>query len=132
MPLSVLVQTSHASAEATVERLLALGIDAHVIDEPNALVKLASGGSYRVRVAVPETELERARAELARWEVEAGPRVNQLARGVERGLLLTWIPPLVPLGVWLTRPGATALLWAALGLWLGGLLAWIAWSRRAR
>jgi len=131
MPLSVLVQTSHASAEATVERLLALGIDAHVIDEPNALVKLASGGSYRVRVAVPEAELARAREELARWEVEAAPRVSQLARGVERGLLLTWLPPLVPLGVWLTRPGANALLWLALGLWLGGLVAWVVWSRRA-
>jgi hypothetical protein len=85
--LVVLLQTGRVAAEATVERLQEIEIDARVIDEPNVFVKLTTGGNYQVRVVVPEEDLERARAELARWEVESGPRIEALAREVRLGAL---------------------------------------------
>jgi len=130
MALVPLLQTGRVAAEATAERLQALGIDAQVVDQPNLFVRLASGGNYRVRVAVPEEELEPAREELARWEEEARPRVRALAGEVGRVLVLTAIPPL-GLGLWLlTRPVVP--IWglaAVLGFWLGGLAAWVLFSR---
>src|SRR5262245_2649214 len=87
MALVVLLQTGRVAAEATVDRLQEIEIDAQVIDEPNVFVKLTAGGNYQVRVVVPEEDLERARAELARWEVESGPRIEALAREVRRGAL---------------------------------------------
>src|SRR5262245_33054015 len=87
MALVVLLQTGRVAAEATVDRLQEIEIDAQVLDDPNVFVKLTAGGNYRVRVVVPEEDLERARAELARWEVESRPRVDALAREVRRGAL---------------------------------------------
>jgi hypothetical protein len=132
MSLAVLLQTSRASAEATVERLQACGIEeAQVIDQPNVIARLASGGSYRVRVGVPEQELAAAQAELARWDAEARPRVRKLAREVQVGLSCASLPA-AALGAWFaTWPKANLWSWAAvIGLWLLGLSAWALRSRR--
>lgn len=128
--LSVLLATGRVSAEATLERLLAIGIEARILDQPNVFVRLASGGNYRVRVVVPEADLALARAELARWEVEAGPRVQALAGEVRRVLVLAALPAL-GLAAWLlTRdPVPKWSLPAIFGFWLGGLGAWVLWSR---
>ena len=131
MALAELVQTGRVAAEATVARLQAFEIDAHVIDEPNVFVKLASGGNYRVRVVVPEEDLERARAELARWEREAAPRVRALAREARLGLFVSALPALALL-VWilLRRDKDTGLWIAIVPAWLAGLMGWALWSRR--
>ncbi len=131
MGLTVLLQTSRVSAEATVDRLQAAEIDAQVIDRPNPFLKLSAGGNYRVRVAVPEEDLERARAELALWETEARPRVHRLAREVQLGLMLGSLPALAVGGVFLARPPETVLVWPTLLLvWFCGLAGWAWWSRR--
>lgn len=134
MPLAVLLSTSRISAQATVERLQALEIDAQVLDDPNVFVKLASGGSYRVRVAVPEEELERARQELAHWDRAAAPRVEALAREMRLGFFLGSLPALALL-LWLVlRSEKDTGLWIAIApAWLAGLMGWALWSRlRAR
>ena len=130
MALAVLLQTSRVSAEATVERLLARDIAAEIIDQPNSIVRLASGGNYRVRVAVPEEQLDAARAEIAAWEAEAAPRVNALARQVQLGLLGASLPA-IALGAWfLTQPAQAFWRWAlVIGVWLTGLGVWVFWTR---
>lgn len=146
MALSVLLQTSRVSAEATVERLQALEIDAQVLDQPNVWVKLASAGTYRVRVAVPEADVERARAELARLEGEARPRVGSLAKEVQRVLLGATLAAGAVGGILLALGGASSppssssssstsssgfhyeLVWAA-GVWLAWIAVWVVRSR---
>ncbi|MSR61009.1 MAG: hypothetical protein EXS08_00995 [Planctomycetes bacterium] len=128
MALSVLLQTSRVSAEATVERLQALEIDAQVLDQPNLWVKLASAGTYRVRVAVPEAELERARAELARLDGEAGPRVRSLANEVQRVLLVATLVAGALGGILLALGARYELAWAA-GVWLAWIAVWVVRSR---
>jgi len=125
------LQTGRVAAEATVARLRSVGIEAEVVGEPNGLVKLASGGNYRVRVLVAEAELERAREELRRWESEAGPRVEALARDIRWGFLAGSAPALA-LALWLLlRENKQTLLWLAIApAWLAGLMGWAAWSRR--
>jgi hypothetical protein len=128
--LVVLLQTSRVSAEATVARLRALDIDAQVIDRPNVLLKLSSGGNYRVRVVVPEQELARAREELSRWESEARTRVQALARDVQLGLALGSLPAaLLALGLLLRPPAEPCWWWLVLPAWGTGLLGWALWSR---
>jgi len=128
MPLTVLLQTSRASAEATVERLQALEIDAQVVDRPNLFVKLASGGNYRVRVAVPEEELGRARTEVERWEVEARPRVQGLAREVSLVLGGITLAAAVLAGLLLALGVSSGSLWG-LAAWILGVAGWVVRSR---
>lgn len=130
MALAVLLQTSLRSAEATVERLGARGIEAVLVDRPNAIAWLLSGGTYRARVAVPEEALAEARAEIGRWEAEAAPRIRELAHAAQRGMLLASLPALaLALGIGLARP-ASALGWiASFLLWLAGLAVWGVRSR---
>ncbi len=131
--LAVLLQTGRVAAQATVARLQALAIDAQVLDEPNVFVKLASGGNYRVHVAVPEEELERSRTELARWEADAGPRVEALTRELRFGFLLGSLPALALLLWLLLRHEKNTGLWLAIvPAWLAGLMGWAFWDRRRR
>jgi hypothetical protein len=131
MALAVLLHTSRVSAEATAERLSDLGIDARVIDEPNVFVRIVTGGNYRVRVAVPKEELERAHAELARWAAEAHPRVRLLAGEVQRVLLGATLGALLVLAAALLLGAREyALVWMG-GTWLGLLALWVLRSRRA-
>lgn len=133
MGFVVLTQLAHVSAVATCDRLAAIGIEAQILDQPNLFTKGATGGRYVVRVAVDEQDLELARAELARWEIEAAPRVASLARELRPQFLLGSLPALVLLvlvlvGVlrwdwnWLWGAGV-------LGLWFGGVVAVMAWHR---
>ena len=113
-------------------RLQALAIDAQVMDEPNAFVKLASGGNYRVRVAVPEEALARAKEELALMDAAAGPRVAVLAREMRLGFLLGSLPALALVAWLIVRQDKSTALWIAVApAWLAGLMAWAAWSRRS-
>jgi hypothetical protein len=130
MALAVVLETGRVAAEATVARLLAAEIEAQVLGEPNVFVKLASGGNYRVRIVVPEEELERARAELSRWDEGARPRVAAMARELRLGFLLGSLPALALL-LWLVlRSDKDTVLWIAIvPAWLAGLMGWAFWSR---
>jgi len=131
MAMAELLETGRVAAEATVARLLAQDIDAQVFDEPNVFVKITTGGNYRVKVIVPEEELERARAEIARMQSEAGPRVQALAREARLGLLVSALPALALLVWLLLRQDKSTGLWLAIiPAWLAGLMAWAFWSRR--
>jgi len=130
VPLAVLLQTSQTSAEAVVARLERERIEAVVIDEPHWIARLVSFGTYRVRVAVPEERLAEARAALARQDEEARPRLNALAREVQRALLVASLPALA-LGIALALLGSSSwIAWTALlPLWIGGLALWSVLSR---
>jgi hypothetical protein len=129
--LAEILSTSRVAAEATVDRLQALGIDAQILDAPNVFVRLTSGGNYRVRVAVPEETLARAREELARLDAAAGPRVEALARELRLGFLLASLPALALVAWLLVRADKDTGLWIAVApVWLAGLMAWAGWSRR--
>jgi len=126
-----LVKTSPAAAEATVQRLGEAGIEAEIVDRPNVVVRWASGGNYRVSVSVAAEALETARAEVARWEVESAPRIEALAREVQRGVLLASLPALAMLGWLLSRRNPSFWQWwVAVGLWALGLGVWGVRSRR--
>ncbi len=128
-PPALLLHTGRVAGEATVERLQALDIAAEIDYVPNLFVRLLSGGSYRVRVSVPAPELERARAELQRWELAARPNVAVLAREVQRALATATLLALVVGGVlaWCGVPHALS--WGT-GLWLALLGLWTVRSRR--
>lgn len=133
MGFVVLTELTYVSAEATRERLAALGIEAQLLDDPDRRIKGSTGARHDVRVAVDEQDLERARAELARWELEAAPRVAALTRELRPQFLLGSLPALVLLGVVVL--GALrwdwSWMWGAgvLGLWFGGVVAVMAWQR---
>ena len=130
MALTELLSTSRVSAEATVERLQALGIDAQTLDVPNVFVRATSGGNYRVRVVVPEEGLERARAELARWELEATPRVKALAREVGLSLALTLVPCSLVILYLVTHDPVPS--WGPIAVFaslFGSIGLWVLWSR---
>ena len=59
MGFVVLIQLARVPAEATVERLAGLGIEARLLDDPNLFTKGSTGGRYLVRVSVDEQNLER-------------------------------------------------------------------------
>jgi hypothetical protein len=129
MSFVVLTQLTRVAAVATCERLATLGIEAQILDQPNLFTKGSTGGMYRVRVAVDEQDLERAQAELARWEVEAAPRVASLARELRPQFLLGSLPALVLLGLILGGVLGGKWIAVALGLWFGGVVAVMAWHR---
>lgn len=133
MGFVVLTQLTRVAAVATCERLATLGIEAQILDQPNLFTKGSTGGQYRVRVAVDEQDLARAQAELARWEVEAAPRVASLARELRPQFLLGSLPALVLLVVVLVGVARWDWdwLWGAgvVGLWFGGVVGVMAWHR---
>jgi hypothetical protein len=130
MALVLLVSTSRVSAEATADRLEALGIETELQGRPNVFVRVTSGGNYRVRVLVPEEELARAREELARWEAESAPRLRSLTREVGRSLVLAALPSVALAALLLTRdPVPKWTPYAFLGALIASLAGWVAWSR---
>jgi hypothetical protein len=92
-------------------------------------VRLLSGGNYRVGVAVPEADVERARAELARWDEEAQPRLRALAREVRVGFALATLPAVLLTAWFVAHPPHWAWWYSVLVVWLAGVWAWSAWSR---
>jgi hypothetical protein len=80
---------------------------------------------------VPEEELERARAELARLDEGARPRVAAMARDLRLGFFLGSLPALALLLWLILRSDKHTGLWIALApAWLAGLMGWAYWSRR--
>lgn len=125
----ILTQLTRVPAEATVERLKGIGIEAHILDQPNVFTKGSTGGQYRVRVSVDEQDLERAQAELARWEIEAAPRVDALARQVGRQFLVASLPALVWILLCVAHVLPRTWLFVFPGVWLAGLFAVTTWNR---
>ncbi len=133
MPLVVVAQVSRAAVPAIVERLSSRGVEPWIVDRPNAIVLLLAAGTYRVRIAVEEQDLEAARAILEEWRLEAVPRVRALARSQLRDFALALLAPLIAgaaLGRSFREPWYPLLL---LGVWFASVLAISLWRRnRAR
>jgi hypothetical protein len=125
----LLVRTGRVAAEVTAERLIERGIEARVHALPNVWVRLASGGNYRVEVHVPSADLDAARAEMERWQIEAAPRVNALAREVGRVLAVAALVALGASAGLLAAGVPFAVPWGA-GAGLAVLVAWTLRSRR--
>lgn len=125
----ILTQLTRVPAEATVERLKGLGIEAQILDDPNVFTKGSTGGRYLVRVSVDEQDLARAQAELARWEVEAAPRVAALGKTVGRQFLLASLPAFLWIVLTVARVLPREWLFVFPALWLAGLLGVTTWNR---
>jgi hypothetical protein len=102
-----------------------------ILDKPGSIILQAAALDYSVRVAVPESEVARAREVLQDWNARASHRVHHLQSELFRTLLLSLIPPLIFIGViWSgegklrDQTGAILLIWVA-GVILGGV-----WQRR--
>lgn len=125
----ILTQLTRVPAEATVERLAGIGIEAWILDDPNVFTKGSTGGRYLVRVSVDEQDLARAQAELARWEVEAAPRVAELGKAVGRQFLLASLPAFLWILLTVARVLPREWLFAFPALWLVGLFGVTLWNR---
>ena len=72
----------HKSAPEAVDSMLARlrrdGIDAIAIDEPNFIMRLVAFGTYRVRIAVPSDQEQRAKDALAAWDRDASGTLREL------------------------------------------------------
>ncbi len=129
MPLVVVAHVSSAAGAAIAERLASRGVEPWIVDRPSALALFFAAGTYRVRIAVEQHDLEAARAILEEWKVEAVPRVRALARSQLRDFALALLPPLV-VGAILWRFVRVA--WyplILLGIWVASVLAIALWRR---
>lgn len=125
MEHTVVHKASTAAVDTVLERLFSRGIDAVAIDQPNFIALAMSFGTYRVRIAVPDEQVDRAKEILEEWDREAGPNVKQLSRQVQWQFFLAALGALAvaavlfALGhVWLIMPGFLVV-WLALVVLLG-------------
>jgi hypothetical protein len=108
-----------------LERFWSRGVDAEAVDDPNWIVLLISFGTYRVRIAVPDEQVDEAKGVLEEWDNEARPNVRKLSRQVYRQFFVAGVLALVVAGVlfalghvWLTLP-AFLFVWLATVALLG-------------
>ena len=120
MAHSVVHKAAPGAVEAVLERLCTRGVEAQAVDDPNLIALLFSFGTYRVRISVPDDQVEDARRILTEWDREVGPNVAALSRQVHRQFLVAIVPAI----------GAAALLLALGASWtlavLSLLLVWFA------
>lgn len=118
-------KASTTAVDTVLERLCSRGLDAVAIDEPNLIALIVSFGTYRVRIAVPDEQVPRAKEILAEWDREAHPNVKRLSRQVYRQFFLAALGALAVAAVlfafghvWLIMPGFLVV-WLALVVLLG-------------
>jgi len=119
MAQSVVHRASPQVVSSVLERFHSHGVDAEAVDDPNWIVLLVSFGTYRVRIAVPDEQLEEARRVLEEWDREVRPNVRTLSKQVYRQFLAAALLALVVASVlfvlghvWLTLP-AFLVVWLA-------------------
>ena len=95
MGLTVIHRGAPEAVDSVVQRLNEAGVNAVPIDRPSFLILLVTFGTYRVRVGVPDEEVETAREILREWDVESGPLVSALTRQLRRQLALSAAPAIV-------------------------------------
>ncbi len=131
MPRTVIHRAAPRVVDVVLERLHAGGVAAEAVDEPNFVALLISFGTYRVRISVPDEEVQQARSILCAWDREAAPTVRALARPVRRQFLLATLPAAAAaallLGVGLSWTLATLLV---LLVWFGSLVSIGLYQRR--
>ena len=131
MPRTVIHRAAPRVVDIVLERLRAGGVAAEAVDEPNLIALLISFGTYRVRISVPDEEVQQARRILGAWDREAAPTVRALARQVRRQFLLATLPAaaaaVLLLGVGVPWALATLLV---LLVWFGSLVAVGLYQRR--
>ena len=93
--LEVVHRAAPEVADEFVMRLQEAELDAIALDRPGVLVLLVTFGTYRVRIAVPSSQVERARAVMDEWDRAAAPRVRELTRSVRRQVFLAALPAVV-------------------------------------
>lgn len=84
---------SEPAARSLCDFLHRRGLDARILDDPNVFVRISSLGTYRYRVAVPDTAAPSARAALGDWRAFHAPRARALAGRVRRLFLASLLPP---------------------------------------
>lgn len=111
--------------DTVLERLVSRGVEAVAIDEPNFIALFLAFGTYRVRIAVPDEQVEEARRVLAEWDHEARPEVRRLTRQVHRqfvvaGVVAAFVAVVLFLAgmVWFAAP-AFLVVWFTLVVLLG-------------
>ncbi|MEN8149058.1 MAG: hypothetical protein ABFS86_04500 [Planctomycetota bacterium] len=93
-----------ADVEQAMKVLLAAGLHPYLLDDakPDIFTWIATMGTMRIRVAVPEEEAEEAAKALTDWEAETAPRAAALAKQFERqALVFCVVAAAVGLILWL-------------------------------
>ncbi len=94
-PLTVVHRGAPDAVDAVTRRLLEAEVDAVQLDRPTWLTLFVAMGTYRVRVAVPEPQADRARGLLGEWDATAAPVVRELTLQLRRQVALALIPALL-------------------------------------
>ena len=68
------------------------GLAPVALDNPDGGQKFYSGGTYRVRIAVPENEVQQATEILAKWEDLFEPEASEFQRDITKQILISLIP----------------------------------------
>lgn len=93
-----------ADVEQAEKILRAAGLNPQVLDDkrPDIFTWIATMGTMRIRIAVPDDEAEAAAQALADWEAETAPRAEALAKQFERqALIFCVVAALIGLAAWL-------------------------------
>ena len=80
------------------------GLHPYLLDDakPDVFTWIATMGTMRIRIAVPEEEMNAAAKALIAWEEEAAPRVEAMAKQFERqALVFILVASLLGLAAWL-------------------------------
>lgn len=132
--LTVVHRGAIEATDGVVARLRDAGLDAVPLDEPNFVVRLVALGTYRVRVAVPEDQAERAREALEAWDREASGNLAAWSQELGAQLRLALLPmALAGLAVWQFVPDPARLPWLVTvtpAVFLGSFILIAAWKRR--
>jgi hypothetical protein len=130
--LKVVYTASQGGAASALNMLRRQGLNPRLLDiiSPMATVHPTfSGSTGRVRVAVPEEEVEAATDLLRLWEEESKPAVRDIARKLRMVFLLATIVTAIIVGIlWHLHPSvyvaaAALFIWIFLAAILGWLLA---------
>ena len=92
-----------ADIEQAEQILRDAGLHPQVLDDkrPDVFTWIATMGTMRIRVAVPDGEAEAAAQALAEWEAETAPRAEALAKQFERqALVFCVVAALIGLAAW--------------------------------
>jgi hypothetical protein len=113
MDLTVVYKTTPESVSGVINALRKEGFNPVSLGNPSGTNIYASGGSYKVQIAVPRDEVPGAESFLRRWDETRRPEVAKLAGGLRSQFLMSvllFIPVLAVFWLFTDLPKHVALL----------------------
>jgi len=95
MKLTTVYRAEPLWAQQALTELRRAGVRAEIVDAPSPAVSQKAAFTTTVQVAVPESELSRARYVLARWAAQSEAKAKPLGRRAGAGLIVVFGPPVL-------------------------------------